>query len=424
MSETTTLSPRAAAASSQITTIKKRIDEIGMTAVNELIQKIVAGLDVFEKDQISDVLCDIGPETPEQTRTSACALLRRMGYRPVALALENPQLDLNWVEGILSKATKCKDIPAWACAAIQTRLDTVQASIKRLAEKATNPQSLKKAKPAISARDRISALLDQMRQGRWVYNLIRDEVAALNGEAPTVADLMEQVEQEKVRCWEKSRGPASEQLEAVKQHLAAKALYENFDGAEEAIKSALDAKNVHGWVKAMLSYRQREIHEETRERQFGEQRTREITKIAQLSGLIDQIMEILSCATDAPVSVQQAMLAEAQAVYKEAEAIQFLLPALEGVIAGKNGTDNFVSKLLDGDTELAEKVSAAYPTKKASALRWGLLNQAKDGISCLAEVVEQRTPTPAEPTGNGKHRRPGLMASFDDSRDCRNRGHR
>jgi len=411
------LSPRAAAARSQITALKQRIDELGMTAINTLIEKIIETLDEHERAEIKDVLEDIGPETPEQARTNACVLLRKLGLRPVAMALENAQLELKWTETMLTKAIGHVDVPEWVCAVIQVRLDAVKTTIERMA----NPRPKQKTsapKSIGTARDRISALLDQMRQGRWVYNLIRDEVAALNGEAPTVADLMKLVEQEKDPCWEKSRAPASEHLERLGHGSAAGALYGSSDGAEEAISKALGDKRVHGWVKAMLTYRLHQIREERQEQQFADHRLRAISDVEKLAGLIGQIDDILNCAAEsAAVGVQQALLTEAQSVYEDAEAIQFFLPALEGVIAGKSGTDNSVIKILAKDAELAKKVDLALAGKKASALRWGLLNSAKDGIAELAEMVERRTPVQSEPTK--KNPRPRLWVNASDHRRSR-----
>lgn len=424
MSETTnvSLSPRAVAARSQITAIKRRIDEIGMSEVYKLSREIFVGLDVFEQKQIEDVLHDIGPETPEQARKNACDLLRRIGLRSVALALENAQLDLHWIEYTISKATTNDDVPDWVRKILQDRLEVAQSSLRRMTEVVNPSRSKPKNAPKDigNVRSRISSLLDQMRQGRWVYNIIKDEFTSLNGDGSTVSDLMELVEQEKDRCLEKCRPAASDHLEIIGHPSAARAIYDDFDGAEYSIQTALEAKNVYGWIKALLIYRLHQIREATRERQFDEHRTAAIADVQNFSDLIDQIKDVLDCASDAPVSAQQALLCEAQDVYKIAEKIQFFFPALESVIAGKGSSNNFVTKLLQKDAELAKKVGAAPEGKKATALRWGLLKSAEEGMFNLATVVERRTPAQPEST---EKRRPNLIRNFDDSRDCRFRGH-
>jgi hypothetical protein len=415
---TASLSPRAAAARSQFNNIMRQVDKIGMAAAYALTRKIVDALNAPEQQEIQDLISSVGPETPEQARKNACDLLRKNRQRKAALALEGA-LDSKSAEIAITEAIN-SDVPTWVRDVLQTRLNAVKAAVRYAPMLGKTSIKVAPKKIEETPRDQFKEFLRRMQQGHWVYNAALFCYRELNGQATTVADLMEQIEQEKKSCWEKCRGSACIHLDSIGHERAADALCKDFDGAEEAIESALDAQKLYGWVKAMLKYRLRQIRETARERSFAASRGEAITMVEGLVGLLTEVTDILKDAANKPVGTQQALLNEARKVYSLADAINISLPSLEDIISGKGAPNNFVVSLLKEKPKLKKRVASAREGEKASALRLELLNSARHELNKLATEIEQRTPV-AQPKPEPKKRfRPSLLKPFNDKDDCRN----
>ena len=415
------LSARAVAVRAVFLKMQEDAPAIGWQAVHDRIHAEAGRLEPEVRGELRSFLDQIRPETPEQATRNACRVLEEVeGGALVASILASDQGKPAEVIAFLEGEMATLTAPGWVKRVIQMRIDAERERAKpQPMVKVSTPMAGSGPKVGPTPLSKMNDLLEKMKNGEWVFALacrLMDESKQLADEA--LKGAFETVMAERQTCFEKCRGPAGSILEDLGHRVAAEALWQEPNGALDALDDAKWAKNVPAWIKGVIGFRIGQLEAVARERERVAEELRVIADVEKVIGLLDKAMDVVAKAKKFS-SMMGNFLDAAETAYDEAVGVQLHLPVLERIVTGQGPKGNCVAKRLADDAELATAVAAGVKEGRgATKFRFGILNLVRDAIAQLRQEVEEAvkvTPVAQGSNGSKKRKKPAVWQNVVDS---------